>query len=376
MKSPLLGLSEDIRNLYFKTGIKEIEDNYISLVATHMKYNLSNEDILSWVQSNNMSPQNISDPKVYTALKALTTINEDELINKWNNWIIENVKLTNKFLSPKKDFDYPGNYLGYFIVFSKLLGNENTGLLLKPFANILKFFASPQVAEQVGDIITYPDEFTVFHDMMRLQEYFVRSKEIQSDQSHLRIPTTEYGHEKRQDKKQNLYDDLYDWFSEDFQKASANAGYQDFSKQMASGALLGNIGALSDYLNDTGLSDNIFVSEPNLIYVELLDEIINFIMKPANLNRYLKPENHIEAYREIKEFIMQMVGYVTTEQVAEVRRQRRKQKGIPSKTKAQQLEQRPIEGPEVEVSDEAWMSGKVISLISKVLEELHHKLNL
>jgi len=375
MNLELLKLSEDVRNLYFKTGIKEIEDNYISLVA-NAEQNFTNEDILSWLNTNQIVPDGISDPKVYKALKILSTINENDLINKWNNWIVENFKLSNQFAKPKKDFDYPGDYLGYFIIFSKLIGNEDAGLLLSPFENILKFFASPQVQEQVGDIISQPNDFTVFHDMMKLQKYFIRIKGKLTETSHLRVPTAEYGHEKKQEKKQNLYDDLYDWFSDDIAKAASNVGYQDFAKEMESGALLGNIAIMGDYLDRTGLSDSVLVREPNIIYIELLEEIIKFIMKPANLNRFLKPENHIEAYREIKEFIMQMVGYATREHVVQVRNDRRKQIQRPSKTKGQYLEQRLIEGPEIEIDDEAWMSGKVISLIAKVLEELHYRLNL
>jgi len=153
-------------------------------------------------------------------------------------------------------------------------------------------------------------------------------------------------------------------------------GYEDLSLQMEKGGLLGNVDALQEYMNKTGLEDDIYVSQPNPLYMQLLEEIIKFITKPSNLNRYLKPENHLEAYQEIKEYIMKMVGYASIEEIARVRQDRNKQRKIPSRTKETYYEPTTTVSPEINLPDDAWMSGKVMSLFSTVLAELYYKFNL
>jgi len=376
MSDSLLEFSEDIRGLYLKTGIKEIEDGYISLMAARAD-NISDVEIIKWIQE--AYPAKISDPKISKALKLLPSINADDLMNRWNAWLLENTKFPSQFATPKKDFEYAGEFIGYYIVFSKLLGNPNAGLLLRPFENILKFFGSQQVVEQVGEAVTRPDDFTVFHDLTDLQNSFLQQKEQKekvSGKNKGKMPKEEYGTETKQEKKQNLYDDLYDWLSEDFTKAAQNMGYTDLAEKIDKGGVLGNIGVLQEYIKQSGLSDDFYIREPSPIHAELLEDIVKFITKPSNLNRYLKPENHIEAYQEIKEYIMRMAGQVTAEQISKTRQERKKQKLIPSRTKEMYYETETQESPELPLADDAWMNGTVMSFMSAVLAELYYKFNL
>jgi hypothetical protein len=74
---------------------------------------------------------------------------------------------------------------------------------------------------------------------------------------------------------------------------------------------------------------------------------------------------------------MKIAGYTDFEEISRVRTERKKRKRIPSRSKEVYYETETDEElPEINLSNEAWMNGNVMSLISEVLSQLHTKFNL
>jgi len=364
--------SKELRVLYSKTGIKAIEDNYISILA-EVREPISDSDIINWIRSANAQGLQYSDPKVYEALLALTNVNESDLKSKFNYWLVQNCVNT----PPKEKGQVSQNYaklLSYFMVFGELLGSDDTNLILRPFSGIIQFFNQPDIKSQCKLNEVSPDRFTVFKNVSMAQNLMVQQSQMESSGGIEAKPET--GMETKQEKKQNLYDDIYDWFSDDIKRASLSKGYNNFAEKMEEGGLLGNTAAMQQYLDSVGLGGDIVVDDLNILYADLVDDLVNYITKPAYLNKYLRMDKHRDLYREIKEYIMQTLQYVSASQLTAVRKQRALQKRIPSRTKKDSFYEGQEPVAEIDVPEDAFLDGIFLSMVSKVLLDLHNSLNL
>jgi hypothetical protein len=190
------------------------------------------------------------------------------------------------------------------------------------------------------------------------------------------VDRQETGQETKQEKVQNLYDDVYLWISQDAASALSSAGLNELAQKINSGAI-GNPYALEDYYRESGLDRSYGTPAINSQYQEIASK--RFVA-PAirNMNKYIKsPRGHVDFYRDLTEFVMSTLNQVDGQEVENIKRERSKMRGALPRTMEEYYERDNVgEEPEISVKDESWALGSVIGMTSYILYKIYENFNL
>ena len=191
----------DIRDLYCKTSIKEIERLFIRL-AVGLERSISEDQILNALVKNNSVISQLQDPKVYIALLDLKEIKG--ILND-NVTVGDIVKI---FTGSKYTKSLP-----YIPTFSVLLSNPSTQIILSPFKDIITLCPYKL---QTGSI----NEKLVAEDLVKIYNSLAISQEPSSSKIPSQTKLT------RSEKQKKMYGYLLYQFTNDISKAALNIAGQ------------------------------------------------------------------------------------------------------------------------------------------------------
>jgi hypothetical protein len=365
-------LSEDLQDLYCKTNSKAIEASLISVIAS--AEGLSDGEIVSWLSTAGNKTA-ITDKKVLNALNAMGSINPAEM-GDFNKWLIA-------ISHPKYGGSGLSQYIDYFIIFSEVMDNPQVSLVLRPFYPVLSvmrdnvdIIGKPYINREpvTSDLATIQDQLE--KDIGGASIRVVPEMGFSSKTDRFETDRPDMGKETKQDKLQNLYDDVYDWLSEDISNAFSNVGAKGLAEMIWKGDL-GNAYALEDYYKETGLAEEYGSPELHYLRKRIVDNKFIPVMN-KNINSYIKDQKgHVDLYRAIKEFVMQWNGILSEEEIQRIRRERIKMRGSPSSSRGGRFKKRELSSePDIEIEDESWLLGNIIGMTSYILGYFHDKYNL
>jgi len=228
----LSDLTQDVKNLYLKTSVREIEDQFIILSAANVS------EIGRWLKGPVSDRVSLQDPAVLNAIRFL-----EELRKKYPTKVSSSEMSFYFVNNPKSATD-----LSYLMAFSKVLGMPGTEILT-PYNDIIK-----STGHFTGGLDLDPE--TILSDLQILQEDLTGQVEQQTKVREPSRPAADWSAGTKKQQQSAMFGHLLRTFSEEIASAADTNGLDGLADVIRNGALARtpNVG-IGKYISQPSLND-------------------------------------------------------------------------------------------------------------------------
>lgn len=324
-------LSNDIRDLYCRTGVSDIEGIFI-------KISQSGSEILSrWLKSSNIK-SSLENPSLVETFELMSRIRK-----KYSEGV--STKDLVAMLMGKRE----AIYIPLIAALVPFVNEPLFQNILFPFKDII--VASTNFKSE-GDSIP---SGSILKDLNTIASGFNNSGQ-QIIKPYIDKRPVKKGRPTKKDKRVKMFSYLLKRFSDDLSRAADTIGLNELSSEIRNGALVKPV-VLNKYIN---------VTTPNMFDLNEIRRILKVVTN--NVDEGYQDYN----YNFIKDSIMDFMGVVDIAQLTDIKRKRQEQEDVSAYMidDPEQYETMPDTREEMETLDignEQWLLPSVVGMLSLIL---------
>jgi len=335
---------KDIRDLYCRTGIKEVESIFIKLSQAASSYPLSQSQnpanptvnsLKNWLKKSGIE-NTIHNKDLYYGLLKLCNIREKYPTVDWSLFL-------------KLFFDNPRD-IASLLNIARYLDNDNVNNVLYLFEDIFQNALRFHQVEKDKEKIIEPKNF--YEDLYKINQEFL---EFLRSQGMVQFPHKD----TRKQQRMRVFSSLLNRFTNDIANVADRAGLKDLSDKLRTEGILANPNILSRYIK---------IYPVTQVMAQKSNQISQQIM------RYPEEEKIDGYYQNIRDTCLDFVGEINLEEIERQKEEQVRQeqlKTIVYPQKGQQKNQPSM--PSLTVTDAQWLSPWFLTMLSAVLYLMHKR---
>jgi len=328
MTPDLYKFSNDVRDLYVKTKISDVEDLFVKIAQTY------EQNLTTWLTSkpskSNVKPQ-ISNPSIYEALSVLEQVRQ-QYPDTFTSADLIGYK-GKKPITP---------YLPLIASFAYVQDEEAQSVLFpyKKIINVCATLKSPDSGKLLMSEIPLEN---IAQDLKLIHEAFVNRDSPK--------PKDEFQKTKKEtkkEKKRNMFSNLLEKFSLEVQGAARRTNMNDFAIALGNG-ILANPMALKKYVS---------LPDANTYMWNEIRRLVKVVLR--NLDRSDVQSN----YNFIKERSMYFTSMISNEELTEFYKSRLGNTDFSQFMGENNLPKEPLEEETISITDAQLLNPEYLSMIT------------